>query len=731
MALANYDLDLTGKWLFHAGDFPQKANMPGFEYHMSSKAGGALKHLDGFCDETAWREVNVPHDWLTEVPVDETADATPGCKRRDMAWYKTTLKIPNDSIESAELIFDGVLGQCSVFVNGVDAVRNFSGYNRFSVEIGDYLLPGSENEIAVLVDARRHEGWWYEGAGIYRPVSLHFRRYEHLIKEECFVRTNGDTVLAELTFAGTGNIKAVLSDPMGQQIATKTGEASFSIPVDNPLRWSPEHPNLYKLTIFLEKDGEPIDQAVFSVGFRDIQWVADQGMYLNGNRYRIKGVCVHQDHGGLGAAICEDVEQYRIRRLKSLGANAYRCAHHAPSETLLRICDRLGMLVMVENRHFNVSKDTMEQVAALVKLSRNHPCVFLYSLFNEEPWQDSLRGKRIARKLRERVRSLDDTRAVIGAQNGGLLSNDNAADVLDLVGINYCLADYEACHDRAQRKLLLGTENSPTFSTRGVYQTDRSAQVFADTGAEYPVDFSQPLHETMTCVEKYPFVAGCFVWSGFDHRGEPNPFEYPSVSSHWGFLDSCGFDKNISHWLRAYYLDAPFLCFASFADAPVEGMRQTILFTNCETCELFVDGTSYGTKTPENRMVIWDVPADAQKCIAVGKRSGEEISATDIKWGHRTKLSATDVAPNGGKVRILNVCVTDEYGIPVLSENGMLSIEGTVLAVSNGDPNGHHDDKANHIALFNGMAQVITSREGSVTLTYEDLDSVTVMEVSI
>ncbi len=735
MASANYDLDLTGKWLFHSGDFSKRPNLAGGEYHLSSKAGGALKHLEGFCEESAWQEVDIPHDWLTQLPVDETADATPGCKKRDVAWYKKLLTLPDEDIERVELIFDGVLGQCTVFVNGVEAVRNFSGYNRFFADIGDYLLPGSVNEIAVFVDARRHEGWWYEGAGIYRPLCLRFRESTRILKEDCFVRTCGDTVLANLRFTGCCKIKAVLHDPAGRQIAEKTlsgtGEAAFSMELDTPLRWSPEQPQLYSLTVTLEANGKQVDRTAFSVGFRDIQWIPDVGMTLNEKPYPVQGICAHQDHGGLGAAVCADIEEYRISRLKSLGANAYRCAHHAPSETLLDICDRLGMLVMVENRHFNVSEETMKQVDALVKLSRNHPCVFLYSLFNEEPWQNSLRGQRVAAKLRARVRALDDTRAVIGAQNGGLLSDENAAQVLDLIGINYCLSDYEGCHARSPQKLILGTENSPTFATRGVYQTDRTAQVFADNGMEYPADFSQPLWETMETVAKHPYAAGCFVWSGLDHRGEPNPFGYPSVSSHWGFLDSCGFDKNIANWLRSYYLAEPFVRFAAFSDLPAEGSQQVTVYTNCDFAQLFADGCSLGVKAAEHHMILWEAPANAGKLVVIAEKNGKEISATQCRPGKPTQLTVTDANPRGasGKVRILNVRVTDEQGTPVLSENGMLSVEGPVLAVSNGDPNGHHNDKANRIALFNGMAQVITPRKGPVTLTYEDLAPVTIQEV--
>ncbi len=734
MASANYDLDLTGTWLFHSGDFSKRSKLAGGEYHLSSKAGGALSHLDGFADKDAWRQIQLPHDWLTELLIDETADATPGCKRRDVAWYKKNLTLTNELIESAELIFEGVLGQCTVYVNGVVAARNFSGYNRFSADIGDYLLPGGDNEIAVFVDARRHEGWWYEGAGIYRPVSIRFREDNRILQQDCFVRTSENTVFADIAFTGHGSIKAVLMDKTGKPVAEAecigNESVSLSISIENPARWSPENPNLYHLSITLEKNALTVDKAVFPVGFRDIHWVSNVGMTMDEAPYLVKGICAHQDHGGLGAAVYEDVEEYRISRLKSLGANAYRCAHHAPSETLLSICDRLGMLVMVENRHFNVSEETMKQVDALVKLSRNHPCVFLYSLFNEEPWQDSFRGKRIATKLRERVYTLDNTRAVMGAQNGGLLSDDNAANALDLIGINYCLSDYEACHEKNPDKLILGTENSPTFATRGVYQTDRELQVFADNGLEYPSDFSQPLWETMETVQKHPFVAGCFVWSGFDHRGEPNPFGYPSVSSHWGFLDSCGFDKNIAHWLRSYYLEEDFLRFASFADLPTEGIQQVIAYTNLGSAELFADGRSFGVQEAKNHMLCWEVPADAEKLVVTVNKNGKEISDILCRWGKPAKLCVTDANPKGnsGKVRILNVSITDEQGRPVLPENGMLGIEGPVIAVCNGDPNGHHGDKANDVPFFNGMAQVFIRREDTVTLTYGDLVPVTVKE---
>ena len=732
--MANYDLDLNGVWLFHGGDFSRKENMAGAEYHASSKAGGALRHLKGFNDRSLWREVTLPHDWLTDLPIDKNEDATKGCKKRGVAWYRKFFTLSDDEIESAELVFDGVMGECQVFVNGVLAKRNFSGYNRFSAEIGDYLLAGADNDIAVFVDARRHEGWWYEGAGIYRSVRLRLRGYSRILREDCFVSTEENTVVADLRFAGSGVIKAVLTDDKGEEKVSAKAEGkeniSLEFQMDKPVLWSPENPYLYTLAVSLEQEGEELDRVIFSVGFRSIEWTANEGMLLNGKPYQIKGICAHQDHAGLGAAVCEDVEEYRITRLKSLGANAYRCAHHAPSETLLDICDRLGMLVLVENRHFDVCEETLSQVDALVKLSRNHPCVFAYCAFNEEPWQSEKRGKRIVEKLRDRIRALDCTRVVTAAQNGGVLLRCNVSEALDIVGINYNLNDYESCHAIYPEKSMLGTENSPTFATRGVYKTDRDAQVFCDDGSEYPADFSQPLCETMATVEKYQFVAGCFIWSGFDHRGEPNPFEYPSVSSHWGFLDSCGFDKNIAHLLRAYYLDELFLHFASFADSSDEKLKRVVAFTNADFGELFVGSSSLGKKEVKDRILEWEVPSEEKDIYIVAEKNGEKIRKEYSHYGKKVRLAVTDAnhRKENAKVRILNLSVVDEDGNVVLTENGELKIDGEILGVGNGNPNGHHKDKANRINLFNGMAQVIALTKGEITLTYEGLDSLIIRE---
>ena len=726
MDTANYNLNLCGEWKFHLGDFIYEKAMIGDRYHRSSKAGGALTAFVSFTDDTVWKNVNVPHDWLTEQPFDETEDGTGGCKKRGTAWYKKTFFLPENSIETAELVFDGVLGQSVIYVNGVVAARNFSGYNRFSCEIGDYLLAGQENEICVYVDARRWEGWWYEGAGIYRSVYIRFRKKLKFSNEDCFLHTqkteDGWNIVGELKLNGNFDdsfVKLVLKEGdtviKTQKIDTiDDNTIAVVFNVKNPKLWTPETPNLYTVESELYHGGNLIDVWKAPIGFRKIEWIAEQGMLLNGNRYQVKGICCHQDHTGLGAAVMYEVEEYRILRLKTLGANAYRCAHHAPSESLLEICDRLGMFVMVENRHFCVNEDTLRQVDALVKLSRNHPSVFLYSLFNEEPWQAEERGKRMAEKLRERVRSLDSTRAVTAAQNGGMLTRTNSSDSLDVIGINYNLKRYEECHNRSPEKVILGTENSPTFATRGVYKTDTTLQVFADYGYEYPKRFSQSLNETMDCMKNAHYAAGCFIWSGFDHRGEPNPYEYPSVASHWGFLDSCGFDKGISYWLRAYYCEKPFVKLIPHWNWTDDEIVRVCAFTNTEKAELFLNGKSLGEKSVVDCRAEWDVVFEVGNLSVVAEKGSIQVKDEVYTVGKAEKLVCEEVTPKTNRCtsRILNISVADEKGNLIPDFNEKLSFKmkkGEVLGVGNGNPNGHHADCANTVPFFNGKAQVVVS----------------------
>ena len=721
MDIERFDLSLSGKWLYHKGDFEYRRDLSLGELQATCKSGGHLSGFEFFDDPKSWQEVTVPHDALIREPYCRESDSSGGYKKRITCWYKRSFLFSETEYESSELIFDGVLGKCEVYVNGVRAASNLSGYNRFFCDIGDYLHYG-ENTVAVYVDARRPEGWWYEGAGIYRNVYLTVTGKSHIDRKNCFTYseyTDGKwSAVADIAVnAPEGlTLRATLSDDIGNTVASCNIIASekvrIMLPLYPPSLWTPEEPTLYPLKIELYRRDKIIDVYNSNIGFRTVEWDSECGMRLNGKPYMVKGLCSHQDHAGVGAAVTPELEEYRIGLMKSLGANAYRCVHHAPSESLLEICDRLGMLVMVENRHFAVDRDTLYQLDSLVKLSRNHPSVFLYAIFNEEPWQANEKGYRIAKKLKDRIAALDSTRWVIGSQNFGHTEPQNAAHALDIVGANYSLDQFKKIRKLFPEKVILGTENCPTYATRGITETNEKKQVFADNGDHYPSVFSESLWETVETVNNLHYVAGSFVFCGLDYLGEPHPYGYPSVGSHWGMLDSCGFNKNISYWLMSAYKTEPMLKLCVF---PKGESARVIVFTNAEGAELLSGEVSYGWKKAEHNKIEWTVPTETEyhASAAVGKTI---VTDQYKKAGRFSSLTVTDVTPvcKAPSVKIINICAVDENGIPVDDCFEILNITllaGELLGVGNGDPNGHHSSNATTIPLFCGKGQIILSSD--------------------
>lgn len=742
MTTANYNLVLDKGWKFHLGQVKRFGDLQQFEVYCASKAGGALGNAEIFVNKNYWQDINVPHDWQVELPLDPGAISALGYKKREEGWYYIKFKLPDMPIENARLVFDGVLGQSVVYVNGTVAGRNFSGYNRFTCEIGCYLLAGEENMIAIYVDASVWEGWWYEGAGLYRPVYIEFREEMHFDSYDCFVRGQENEgaweVAADLSVSGLISekdvkVKVRLETPDGELEDGCEFEASknmaFTIPVKEPRLWSPEKPELYVFVCELIKDEKILDTLRINVGLRSIVWCPDTGMHLNGRPYTVKGICCHQDHAGVGVATSAELIEYRIARLKEFGINAYRCAHHAPTEEFLEICDRLGMMVMPENRHYSVSEDALKQLEAMVKLSRNHPSVFIYSLFNEEPWQEEERGYRMARQMRAYLLALDDTRAVTAAMNGGVLTGSNASDALDVIGINYFLFDYDKCHERTPDKTILGTENCPTFATRGEYVTDDVKQVYNSYGDHW-ASFGESIEECMSCVEEKAYNAGCFQWSGFDYYGEPEPLVWPSVIYQGGIMDLCGFEKDTAYEMAAWYKEELNVHLMPHWNWKEGDEVRVCAFTNAETAELFVNGHSVGEKKVNLRRAEWKVPFEAGS-IRVKVRKGEEELFDEVHTAMApARLVVEDVTPKkeGNRIHILNVSVTDENGILIsdFAERVYFDVrKTTILGVGNGNPNGHQPNVASDIEFFHGRAQlIVTAGEGTVTVRCDGLPSV-------
>ena len=740
MGVANFDFKLNKNWKFHLGEAKRFGKNDHDTCYNASKAGGALGEMDVFLNENKWEDIRVPHDWLASQPCDKTQSPSGGYKKRDKGWYLCAFSLDDSEIHSARLVFDGVLGYSTVYVNGIVAMRNFSGYNRFFCEIGDYLIPDEENTIAVEVDASVWEGWWYEGAGLYRNVYIEFRENLQFKKDCAFFRPvlNGEGKWVFDACVEIDGIKdcdaevaLTLLDASDNEIFNTSKSAEevvrFNQVIENPFLWTPETPYLYKVKTELKQSSVVVDVIETNVGFRNIVWTENDGMYLNGKRYQIKGICCHHDHAGVGAAVPASLSEFRIKKIKESGANAYRCAHHAVTEEFLDICDRLGIFVMAENRNFSVSSETLNQLESMVKVSRNHPSVFIYSLFNEEPLQAEKRGFRIAKKMYDVVKELDSTRAVTAAMNGGVLTEENASDILDVAGINYFLNDYDECHKRMPKKAVLGTENCPTFATRGVYKTDLTKQIYASYGEDYPDYFAEPFEETMLHIESKKYAAGCFVWSAFDYRGEPQPLAWPSVISHWGMMDYCGFEKDIFYMLAAWYRGETFVHLMPHWNWQDGERIRVCAFTNADTAELFLNGSSLGEKEVVSRRVEWDVNFEKGE-LSICARKGDMVVYDKVTTaGNAQRIVLEDVAAPGNEdnLHIINAVVVDANNIPVpgyCEEVEFYVSDGHILGVGNGDPNSHHIDSDSKIRFFDGKAQaIVMSGEAKLKAICKDM----------
>ena len=528
-------------------------------------------------DDSTWEKVDLPHDFvLTRTPREETAGFC-GCRRRGVVWYRRYLYLSeSDRGKNIELEFGAAATQAQVYFNGAPVYTNFCGYTGFRCDVTPMAEYGEfVNTIAVKVDATASEGWWYEGGGLYRDVNLIKRSAVHIASDSIFATPVKDPdgswripFKAEIANTGKENMMVypviTLLDQDGKELKSCTGDKVtaeiFKIaytqkdmiaPAD-VLLWDIDSPNLYELQVqlFNAQNDVLLDETSVKIGFRTIAFDAVNGFYLNGKNVKLKGTCNHQDHGGLGVAVPRSIEKFRIRKLKEMGCNAYRCAHNPPSSSLLDACDELGMLVMNETRHFSTAEEHLRDLKWLVKRDRNHPSVILWSLCNEEPLQCTAQGYEMARKMSAIIKDLDPTRFTTGAMNGGFLSPVNVSQAVDVTGINYFAYEYDHYHAVAPDHPVLSSEDTSAVTLRGAWRSNKENPFnqLADNDTE-KVPWGLTQRNAWKEIDTRPWMAGGFAWTGFDYRGEPSPFSFPANGSFFGIMDHCGFPKN-SFYIR-------------------------------------------------------------------------------------------------------------------------------------------------------------------------------------
>lgn len=741
-------------WRFHLGHAADVDKDFGFgrDQHTFAKAGFAADAAMPKFDDSSWNEVIVPHDWAVALPFaegpvakDSDRGAAHGFKaigrdfpQNSIGWYRTLISIgPADRGRKIWLEFDGVFRNAIVFVNGYDVVRNESGYSPFRADIGDFLdYDGGPNVVTVRADATLGEGWFYEGAGIYRHVDLvradllHVPQWGVLVRSEmrsggALVRVATDVtndraspafaILRQSLIGPGGQVAAVLPEIAIELAPGEQRTFEQDILLKSPRLWSLEERNLYQVSSEIHEADRLIDQTDTRFGIRSIAFDSNRGFFLNGRPVKLLGTANHQDHAGVGTGIPDPLHRWRVAQLQEMGSNAWRSAHNAPATALLDACDEMGMLIICEQRINSSSPEAVSELERMVRRDRNHPCVILWSLGNEEPHQATARGARITADLQEHVRALDPTRPTTFAMDQGW--DKGIGRVVDVLGFNYRTNQIEAYHGRHPEQPVIGTETGSTVATRGEYSNDPGRHIVRAYDTEHPW-WATTAEEWWTIVADRPYIAGGFVWTGFDYRGEPTPYnEWPSISSQFGILDTCGFPKDNYFYYRAWWRpDQPLVHLLPHWNWEGHEGQAIEVWThgNCDEVELKLNGRSLGRKRMErNRHLVWSVPYAPGRLEAIGYNGGR-VAARDAREtsgpARAVELMLDRRTPKAGEIVIANARVLDARGRLVPTANDRLRFTvngGEVIGVGNGNPNSLEADVASERRAFNGLAQAI------------------------
>ncbi len=756
-------------WLFHKGDIAMKlvvrvgqGGITDINVPIITKNDTVIDYSN-FRSSTAmlpsdWKEVNLPHDWVVEGSFVHDNDlgsqpAGSGYLPTGIGFYRKEFEIPeSDKGKKISIEFDGIFRNSTVWVNGHLLGNHQSGYTPSNYDLTDVLRYGDEgkNAILVKVDATQPEGWWYEGGGIYRHVwliktdRLHVARFgtyvtTPVITDEEATVSIKTTLKNEYKTAKTITLVSKIVDKKGNVLDTKTYTQTILpyYPVEilqegsikKPKLWSPDTPDLYKVLTEVIENNNVIDTYETTFGVRAVE-INKDGVFLNGKLCPVKGTCNHQDFAGIGVALPDKINWYKLKLLKETGSNAYRGSHHPPTPELLDMCDSMGILVLDENRHLSSSAQNLKDLETMILRDRNHPSVFMWSMENEEAIQGTVMGTRILETMVETAHRLDPTRKVTAAMNHAR-NEGGYADVLDVLGYNYgdkqlaYVKDKEAHPDR----VVFCTEGTSFVSTRGEYVNSWWPQTCSNSIIWQP-DWGPYPGEDWADIVKYPYLGGLFVWTGFDYRGEPTPFWWPSVSSQFGFMDVCGFPKDGYYAYKAAWGNQPVVHIFPHWNPATDGTSwpakegdtvKVHCYTNCDEVELFLNGKSQGKQKAEPyKKLIWPVIYKPGKLEAKGYKAGKMVTKDIVE----TTSAATQIAlnsdvttlrANGCDVAVIKVAIQDAKGRVVPTANNLVKFEmegpGKIIGVANGNPKSHEPDKASQRMAFNGYCMVLVQAE--------------------
>ena len=748
-------------WRFHFGHADDQSKDFGFgssSVGNFQKTGNFMPACAVAFDDSDWRSLDLPHDWAVELPYqNDPALSSKGFyplgrkyPATSVGWYRRVFDLPaEDAGKRITIEFDGAYRETMVEFNGFYIGRHSGGYDPFSFDVTDFAYLGQRNVLLVRVDATQSDGWFYEGAGIYRHVwlvktnLLHVKQWGTFVKSQVRPGEASLSILTEVSNHGAGRDARVIStvlDPSGQPVG-KNAAASAPIPagadqsyrqeivVKQPLLWSLEERHLYKLVTEVQADGLVVDRYETPFGVRTAEFDAEKGLLLNGKAVKLKGTCNHQDHAGVGAALPDAVQHYRVRKLQEMGCNSIRTSHNPPTPELLDACDQMGMLVFDETRMMSSNPEGLSQFENLVRRDRNHPSVFMWSMGNEEGQANTARGALILSGMKAVATRHDGSRPVSIAPAGAIGTGGLA--VGDVAGYNYMDPGAEEFHKKHPEKPVMGTEQVSAVATRGIYITDR-AKGFVSSYDPYTTTGRASCEGWWRFCNARPWLSGGFIWTGFDYRGEPSPYQWPNISSQYGIIDTCGFPKDSFYYFQSWWTAKLVLHLFPHWNWPgFEGKDIAVwAYSNLDRVELFLNGKSLGAKdVKKDSHVAWVVKYAPGSLEARGWKDGKQVMTTrrDTTSAAAKLVMRADrdgVSADGEDVAMFAVEVQDAQGrtVPITDNEVTFRVSGAgkLIGIGNGDPTDHAPDKGSSRKAFSGFCMaLVQSSKTAENITVE------------
>jgi beta-galactosidase len=732
-------------------------------------------------DDSKWRVLNLPHDWSIEGSFSEKYPTTfnEGALPAGIGWYRKTFTVPVASKNKRVFInFDGIYRNSEVWINGHYLGRRPNGYISFQYELTPYLKFGNEkNVFAVKVDnSAQPNSRWYTGSGIYRNVWLETINKTAVHNLGTFITTpevSNQKALVNISYQianASGKSQWIqliheIYEESGKLVASVRSNGKIlitqpyvngnvSLKVHQPKIWSVERPYLYKAITKVVVNSEVIDQYEMHFGIRYFNFNEQEGFSLNGKPMKILGVCMHHDLGALGAAVNTRAIERQLQILKAMGCNAIRTAHNPPAPELLDLCDKMGFIVMDEafdmwkkgknkfDYHMDWDECHKKDLEDQIKRDRNHPSVFIWSIGNEIREQFDSTGTTIAKELVQIVKGLDSSRPVTCAltENNPEKNFIYQSHALDLLGFNYKLYDYPELPKRFPSEKFIASETASALATRGHYDMpsdsiriwppDAKSKNYGNpdyTVSAYDNTYAYwgATHEkSWNAVKKNDFIAGTFVWSGFDFLGEPVPYQWPARSSYYGIVDLAGFPKDVYYMYQSEWTNKPVLhIFPHWNWTVGDTIDVWAYYNNADEVELFLNGKSLGTKRKagSDLHVWWRVKYEPGTIKAISRKNGKIVLTKEIKTaGAPAKIELiADIKvlkANGEDLSFITVKVADAHSNLVPHADNLIDFEvkgeGEIAGVDNGLQTSTESFKASFRKAYNGQCLLIIKTNG-------------------